>query len=161
MGGDFCSRCREFESQHQILDGHFFEVVICCKTCFVGLEKTENKRKRGRRWSIWKQTWLWCLAEVYKIDFVKNWFRSLNSRFYYLTPRTFEVWNEEGAIHQILASIEFPDTKGVSFLFCFSTVRRSCSTVQVQCDQIWQFFALWATIQSRWQQLIYTNHPHC
>ena len=23
------------------------------------------------------------------------------------------------------------------------------------------FFALWATIQSRWQQLSYTNHQHC
>ena len=30
-----------------------------------------------------------------------------------------------------------------------------------QCDQIGQFFALWATIQSRWQQLLYPNCPHC
>ena len=30
-----------------------------------------------------------------------------------------------------------------------------------QCDQIGRFFALWATIQSRWQQLFYPNPPHC
>ena len=30
-----------------------------------------------------------------------------------------------------------------------------------QCDQIRQFFALWATIQSWWQQLFYPNRPHC
>ena len=30
-----------------------------------------------------------------------------------------------------------------------------------QCNQIWRFFALWATIQSWWQQLFYPNHPHC
>ena len=31
----------------------------------------------------------------------------------------------------------------------------------LQCDQIGRFFALWATIQSWWQQLFYPNHPHC
>ena len=30
-----------------------------------------------------------------------------------------------------------------------------------QCDQIGQFFALWATIQCRWQQLFYPNCIHC
>ena len=30
-----------------------------------------------------------------------------------------------------------------------------------QCDQIWRFFALWATIQSWWQQLFYPNYSHC
>ena len=30
-----------------------------------------------------------------------------------------------------------------------------------QCDQIGRFFAFWASIQSRWQQLFYPNHPHC
>ena len=30
-----------------------------------------------------------------------------------------------------------------------------------QCAQIWQFFAFWASIQSRWQQLFYSNPPHC
>ena len=29
-----------------------------------------------------------------------------------------------------------------------------------QCDQIWQFFGLWATFQSLWQQLICPNLPH-
>ena len=29
-----------------------------------------------------------------------------------------------------------------------------------QCDQIRRFFALWATIQGRWQQLLYSNRPH-
>ena len=31
----------------------------------------------------------------------------------------------------------------------------------VQCDHIGRFFALWATIQSQWQQLFYPNRPHC
>ena len=30
MGGDSCSKGREFESQHHILDGYFF-TFICCK----------------------------------------------------------------------------------------------------------------------------------
>ena len=30
-----------------------------------------------------------------------------------------------------------------------------------QCDQIGRFFALWATIQSWWQQLFYPNCLHC
>ena len=30
-----------------------------------------------------------------------------------------------------------------------------------QCDQIGQFFALWASIQSRWQQIFYPNCTHC
>ena len=30
-----------------------------------------------------------------------------------------------------------------------------------QCDQIGRIFALWATIQSREQQLFYPNRPHC
>ena len=30
-----------------------------------------------------------------------------------------------------------------------------------QCDQIGRFFALWATILSRWQQLCNPNCPHC
>ena len=32
---------------------------------------------------------------------------------------------------------------------------------QCQLDQIGRFFALRATIQSRWQQLFYPNCPHC
>ena len=38
------------------------------------------------------------------------------------------------------------------------------STVNVcygQCDQIERFFAVFASIQSRWQQLFYANCPHC
>ena len=37
MGGDSCSKGREFESRHHILDGHFFtymfvvEFVMCLK----------------------------------------------------------------------------------------------------------------------------------
>ena len=36
-----------------------------------------------------------------------------------------------------------------------------CTVQCKQCDQIERFFALWATIQSRWQQLFYPNCPHC
>ena len=38
MGGDSCSKGREFESQHCILDGHFF-TIICCKNCNVCLKR--------------------------------------------------------------------------------------------------------------------------
>ena len=51
MKWDSCSEGHGFESQHHILDGHFF-TFICCKNCIVCLKKTENKRKRGREWPI-------------------------------------------------------------------------------------------------------------
>ena len=50
MGGDSCSKGREFESQHRILDGHFF-TFICCKICNV-FWKDKNKWKRGLGWPI-------------------------------------------------------------------------------------------------------------
>ena len=53
MGRDSRSEGRGFESRHCILDGHFF-TYICCKNCIVCLKKTENRRKRGRGWPIFK-----------------------------------------------------------------------------------------------------------
>ena len=44
MGGDSCSKGRDFESRRHILDGHFF-TFICSKNCNVCL-----KLKRGRGW---------------------------------------------------------------------------------------------------------------
>ena len=49
MGGDSCSEGRGFESQHRILDEHFF-TLICCKNWMdVCLKKIENKRKGGNK----------------------------------------------------------------------------------------------------------------
>ena len=48
-GGDTCSEGHGFESQHLVLDGHYF-AYICCKHCIV--LKEENRRKRGRGWPI-------------------------------------------------------------------------------------------------------------
>ena len=31
MGGYSCSKGREFESRHHILDGHFFHLCVCSK----------------------------------------------------------------------------------------------------------------------------------
>ena len=45
MGGDLRSRGGEFESQHWILDGHFF-TLYCCKYCNVCLLKAENTKKK-------------------------------------------------------------------------------------------------------------------
>ena len=46
MGGDSCSEGRWFESQHHILDGHFF-IYICCKICSnVCLKRPERNDKR-------------------------------------------------------------------------------------------------------------------
>ena len=44
MGGDSCSKGCGFESQQQILDGHFF-TFKCSKNCNVCLKRTENKQK--------------------------------------------------------------------------------------------------------------------
>ena len=41
MGGDTCSEGCGFESEHSILDGHFF-TCICCKNSQVCLNRTEN-----------------------------------------------------------------------------------------------------------------------
>ena len=38
MGGDLCSKGREFESQHGILDGNFF-TFICCNNGNVCLKR--------------------------------------------------------------------------------------------------------------------------
>ena len=39
MGGDSrCEVCGGFESQHRILDGHFF-TIICYKICIVCLKR--------------------------------------------------------------------------------------------------------------------------
>ena len=44
MGGDSCSKGREFESRHRILDGHF--TFICCKSCNVSLNGRKLMKKR-------------------------------------------------------------------------------------------------------------------
>ena len=46
MGGDSCSKGREFESQHRILDGHFF-TFICCKNCNMYLKKAKINGKEA------------------------------------------------------------------------------------------------------------------
>ena len=56
--------------------------------------------------------------------------------------------------------------RGLDFISSYDEMHRSyfrLSEIQThdQCDQNGQFFALWATIQSRWQQLFYPNCPHC
>ena len=54
IGDDSCSRDRGFESQHLMLDGHYF-TLTCSKNYIVCLlDMTENKRKRGRGWPIEK-----------------------------------------------------------------------------------------------------------
>ena len=50
MGRDSCSKGREFESKHRILDGHFF-TSICCKICNdVCLKRPKINDKRGQGW---------------------------------------------------------------------------------------------------------------
>ena len=45
MGNDSCSKGRGFESQHCILDGHFF-TLTCCKKCIVCLKRPKINEKR-------------------------------------------------------------------------------------------------------------------
>ena len=46
MGRDSRSKGRGFESQHRILDGHFF-TYICCENCSVCLKRPKNKQKEA------------------------------------------------------------------------------------------------------------------
>ena len=46
MGGDSCSEGRGFESQHHILDEHFF-TLICCKNSNVCLKRQRDKKEVG------------------------------------------------------------------------------------------------------------------
>ena len=47
MGDDnSCSKGRGFESRRLMVDGHFFTLICLKQNCW--LEKTKNKRKRGR-----------------------------------------------------------------------------------------------------------------
>ena len=57
MGGDSCSKGREFESQRRILDGHEFFTFICCENlnkCV--LEKTTINEKEVGVGPILKKT---------------------------------------------------------------------------------------------------------
>ena len=50
LGGGSCPEGREFESQHRILDGHFF-TYICCKNCNdVCLKRPKINDERVRDW---------------------------------------------------------------------------------------------------------------
>ena len=51
MGRDSRSKGHGFDSQHHLLDGHFF-TYICCKNCSVCLNRPNIKRKRGWGWPI-------------------------------------------------------------------------------------------------------------
>ena len=46
IGGDSCFEGRGFESQHQIVDGHFSHLFVVKTVMFV--LKDENKRNRGQ-----------------------------------------------------------------------------------------------------------------
>ena len=51
MGGDSCSKGREFKSRHHILDGHFFTYLFVVKFVLC-VWKDKNKWKRGESWHI-------------------------------------------------------------------------------------------------------------
>ena len=44
VGGDSCVECCGFESQHHLLDGHFF-TKICCKIVY--LKRRKNEKEDG------------------------------------------------------------------------------------------------------------------
>ena len=55
MGEDSCSKGREFESWHCILDGHFSHSLFIVKIVMC-VWKDKHKLKRGRGWPIFKKT---------------------------------------------------------------------------------------------------------
>ena len=55
MGRDSCSKGREFQSLHHILDGHFF-TFICCKNCNVCLKRQKEMKKRPGLAHLKKET---------------------------------------------------------------------------------------------------------
>ena len=54
MGEDSCSKGREFESWHCILDGHFSHSLFIVKIVMC-VWKDKHKLKRGRGWPIFKK----------------------------------------------------------------------------------------------------------
>ena len=46
MGDDSCSRSCGFETQHSVLNGHFF-TLFCCKNCIVCLKRPKTNEKEA------------------------------------------------------------------------------------------------------------------
>ena len=72
-----------------------------------------------------------------------------------LEPLTFGVGRNLYG-HYAEATAQLDSYFFLSFSFSFISNLISSPSVffkDKQCDQIWRFFALWATIQSLWQQL--------
>ena len=67
MGGDSCSEGCGFESQHHVLDGHFF-TNICCKNCNDDcLKRPKINDERGRGWPILKNV-DWAVVVVQLVE---------------------------------------------------------------------------------------------
>ena len=62
MRRDSHSEGHGFESRHRILDGHFF-AYICCKNCNDVDLKRPKKRKRDRRWPIFKKKYFKAMSQ--------------------------------------------------------------------------------------------------
>ena len=60
MGRDSCSKGHGFNSQHRILDGHFF-TYICCKNCNVCLKRPKINEKEAGVGPFFKKTFYKCL----------------------------------------------------------------------------------------------------
>ena len=56
MGDDSCLKGHGFESQHHMLDGHFF-TLICCKNCIVCLKGPKINEKEAGLAHLKKQSY--------------------------------------------------------------------------------------------------------
>ena len=63
MGGDSCSKGHVFNSQHHILDGHFFSYLFVVKFVLC-VCKDENKWKRGQGWPVFMKKYCRLLANA-------------------------------------------------------------------------------------------------
>ena len=64
--------------------------------------------------------------------------------------------------HQIIMSLTVVFSEHNCFkLYLITQMGFLIAKRRIQCAQIWRFFVFWASIQSRWQQLLYPNTPHC
>ena len=68
IGGYSCLRCRGFESQHQVLDGHFFQQFVVTNYFLFEIPKIT---KRGRGWTIKKNSHMACnnQSESFILDY--------------------------------------------------------------------------------------------
>ena len=132
IGGDQCSKGREFKSPHLILHGYFFKLIFCQKN-YCWFEKTNNKWKRGRGWAIEKVIVSHVTLERYVLKSQCLTRVSPQRLWRYLTL------SEQGTKGKASKQIEFRKTdKAKTFLLQFLLTCVRCRRCCRRCYARWQ-----------------------